>query len=523
MHVDNVRDSAEAAARAYEAQKYREAEIHALRALSGDSDDPLAAEVMGLIRIDQERYDEAIGYLKAGLRSAPDSARIRNLIGSAYAIKGRHKTAIGFFQQAAQAAPDHALSWENLGKAAYKVRQWSHARAAFEHCCDVDPANVEALAGLARLELRDKNYARAKDLATKALEHDPDHLLSRQVMAEVGLRLGELEQALTDARAITEHPATTDKTNVLAYGIAAEAAEKLDRFDEAFDLYTQMNRAIAKGYQRGATRAREAAKHEKLAEMARIVPEVHARCAAWPKEYDTPAGVFFLGFPNSGMSALAGPLLRHPNLISGEGREDTDEWRGLLTGDDAPHRVITQSPEHARFCRAEFWENVAAAGIEIPDGSRLFEYKPFYTQHMLSFAMIFPDAKYIFMHRDPRDVVLSCFLRRTGRTVSMYQFLDLEQAAHYYDLVMGVAWETRKTFDLDITDIGYDDIVADPEGEVHRIVEFLELPWDGSILGDRPPRAKPEGAAGQKWRRYEKHLAPVRKTLDLWAERFGYE
>ncbi|MGI9170623.1 MAG: sulfotransferase, partial [Caulobacteraceae bacterium] len=151
-------------------------------------------------------------------------------------------------------------------------------------------------------------------------------------------------------------------------------------------------------------------------------------------------------------------------------------------------------------------------------------------------AKLFPRAKILFARRDPRDVVLSCFRRQFRMNPATYEFLTLEGAAAYYDQTMRLADRYRAKLPLDIRDVRNEDLVADFEGEIRDILQYIGLDWDPAIHGF-PARARafsttpsaPQVARGinaggiGQWRRYRRQLAPVLATLEPWAARFGYE
>jgi len=523
---------AEAAKRAFHGQKFAEAEICAQHALSDDARQPLASEIMGLIRLNEGRFDEAIGYFKGGLEADPTRAELPNLIGVAYAQKKGHlATAMEYFQLATQAAPSDPSPWENLGKAAYELRDWDAARDAFTRCHELDGKNLEARLGFARLALRDGEFARAYGFASQIAAEVPHHLVALQLTAEAALKLGSYKEALAAAVKAAEHPRAWPRLRDLSYGIAAEAAEALGRYDEAFSYYTEMNNAVAEIHWKGLKEVQEIASFEKLAELAQITPQVAEKAATWPNEFDTPAPVFCVGFARSGISLLEQALDLHPKIVNGAARVDSDMWKDILWDQDAPARVASLTYEDIQELRREYWRMVEQGGIEIPEGSMLMEFRPFFSQHLALFAMVFPDSKYIVTHRDPRDVVLSCFKKRSPVNRSMYEFLGLRSTARFYDLAMGAARAARESFGLDQTLVGYDTFVADMENETRRMIEFVGLEWDPSLIPAReakidPASIEPEkravSKAQQKWRNYETHLEPVNDLLSPWISYWGY-
>lgn len=510
------------AVRAYQSRNLNEAEAAATRVLAVRKNEPQATELMGHIRLDQGRFEDAITFFQKALMERPNSAALMNLIGTAYASAKNPKSAMVYYQQAVQAAPDDAMAWENLGKVAYQLRRWSHARAAFDHCLMLNPEHDEATAGLARLAFREGDHNKAMDLASQVIERNPKHLLSRQVMADANLQLGHFEQALKGALAIAEEVHAAPRTKVLAYGIAAEAAQGLKQYDDAFGLFTLMNKAVAQAYQRGYERAQQRGGYRKLQELIELTPSLPAKMKDWPSEDGALPTIYYVGFLSSGMSTFTKIMNRHPQVVSGAKRNDVPYWQEIAWDDDAPARIAALTFDDIARLRREFGVACDEAGIRLREGQVVFDNRPFYTRHIATLAMVLPSAKYLLAHRDPRDVVLECFLRRSSPNVSMYEFLDIETAAHYYDVSMGAAIAARDAFGVDMLELGYDQFWADPEGQTRRVLDHFGLPWNKALRGEDGTLLGGQTKAPSIWRNYEAHLAPVMNILSPWIKRWGY-
>jgi hypothetical protein len=161
---------------------------------------------------------------------------------------------------------------------------------------------------------------------------------------------------------------------------------------------------------------------------------------------------------------------------------------------------------------------------------------PLNSVHLGMIARLFPSAKVLFALRDPRDVVLSCFRRRLVMSANMAELSTLEGTAGFYDAVMSLAMLYRDRLGLATLDLRHEDMIADFDGEMAKVCEFLGLAWDDAVRGFaldaqardvKTPSAMQvvrglnKDGAGQ-WRRYASQLSPVRPILEPWAERFGY-
>jgi len=96
---------------------------------------------------------------------------------------------------------------------------------------------------------------------------------------------------------------------------------------------------------------------------------------------------------------------------------------------------------------------------------------------------------------------------------------------HFYRLYDRLMAHWKSVIDLPILDVCYEDVIAEPEAQSRRMVEFLGLPWDDRCLKfhevKRPcvtasvtqVRRPIYNTSVRRWRRYERHLGPLKGAL----------
>jgi hypothetical protein len=150
---------------------------------------------------------------------------------------------------------------------------------------------------------------------------------------------------------------------------------------------------------------------------------------------------------------------------------------------------------------------------------------------------LFPDATVLLALRDPRDVVLSCYLRYLPLNPVSVSFLTPERTAMRYALDMLIWLKLREIIPPQWVEIRYEDTVADLEGVARRALAALRLPWDDRVLAYREKLkdrfvltptylavARPvTNRAIGRWRNYAKYLEPVLPILEPYVEEFGYD
>jgi Sulfotransferase family len=99
---------------------------------------------------------------------------------------------------------------------------------------------------------------------------------------------------------------------------------------------------------------------------------------------------------------------------------------------------------------------------------------PGYLRYMRRIEWVLPEARFIHLIRDGRDVALSVLPMNWGPST-------IQEAAELWVERVTLARENGRTV-KHYTELKYEDLVTDTEGELRRVCEFLELPWDPAML-----------------------------------------
>jgi hypothetical protein len=248
------------------------------------------------------------------------------------------------------------------------------------------------------------------------------------------------------------------------------------------------------------------------------------------------------GFPRSGTTLLEQVLDAHPDLVSSEERDFIGRellhcvvaGRGKISLLEALNQLRTQEIDRERrryFGAMEYLLDQPIAGRMHLDKN------PAYNLTIPLVLRVFPETRLIIALRDPRDVVLSCYLRYLPLNAVSVRFLDIERTAERYALDMS-AWLTfRDLIDVPWCEIRYEDTVADLAAQAGRALDTLGLNWDDQVLNyrDRLLRSKQvtsptyEAVAQPiytraigRWRNYQQLLEPALATLEPFVRGFGY-
>ena len=99
---------------------------------------------------------------------------------------------------------------------------------------------------------------------------------------------------------------------------------------------------------------------------------------------------------------------------------------------------------------------------------------PGYLRYMRRIEWVLPEARFIHLIRDGRDVALSVLPMNWGPE-------SITEAAELWVERVTLARENGATVGH-YMEVKYEDLVSDTEGELRRVCTFLDLPWDAAML-----------------------------------------
>jgi tetratricopeptide (TPR) repeat protein len=468
----------------------------------------------------QRYYDKAEDLLSRAIELAPRKASMHRRVAQAYATIDRPERAVECYRRSLELNRDTTVTVPTLLELAglYERRhQLPDAVAVVEEALGREPENADALLQRAVLDRRRGEKAAAEStLRTLAADTSRKWTTRSQAGYELAQLLDDAEQydaafaALVAAKAlILPHAAMVRQQSQFTLHKNQQLIDSLDK-----------------------------SHYERWGELT---------------QKDSPYRIAALtSHPRSGTTLVEQVLDAHHAVISADEFDVFTQWihqpivrkfrfdTPLLTVfDNVPQAVRQQA-------RATYWQQTEAIFAE-PIGERmLLDKNPGMMILLPEINWAFPELKLLIALRDPRDVVLSCFMQKVPMTPISSNWLTIGGAAEYYARVMKT-WLTIRSLIPSTPPWGgaaggpwlefrYEDVVADLEREARRIIEFLALPWDDKVLQfyeharqkmvrsptykdvTKPVYHKSVG----RWQHYARHLEPVLAKLEPFVKEFGY-
>ena len=505
-------------------------------------------------------YPVALDALERARQLRPDLAPIQLNYALALAAAGRLEEGVEPCARAVQLDPRNPVPALELGKLLCHLGRYSEAVAPLRRAAALAPAAVEVQVELGRACAGTSELTEAEDAYRRALMLRPDHalaLLELGIVLERCNRVPELADLLRHAEAHGVPNADVAYLHALhlrqegrveeAFAAAlemrpdvqplrrallvGELADQTGDTAAAFAAFSEANALAAK--EAGAAVVDAEASRCRVRELTRIVTRSWYEGWTPPAPGDRASPVFLVGFPRSGTTLLDTVLMGHSGIAVLEEERTLQPVEDLL---GSYERLPALDHAEIARLRAAYFNEVDRVAPNAK-GKLVIDKLPLNLLRLPLIHRLFPDARIVFAQRHPCDVVLSCFMQSFTLNDAMANFLDLSEAATFYDLVLAFWVRCREVLPLALRTVRYEDLVEDLEGQARALLDFLGLQWDANVL-DHSRTARARGVintpsysqvvkpiyrqASGRWERYRAAMAPVLPILAPWAARLGY-
>ncbi|HEY5409391.1 MAG TPA: tetratricopeptide repeat protein, partial [Caulobacteraceae bacterium] len=465
------------------------------------------------------RWPEALAGYEAVLRLAPEHLPSLNNRGIVLARMDRHADALACYEAALAVAPDDPFALNNRGETLQKLMRPQEALASYDAALARAPDFAEAHGNRGHLLAQLGRTDEAVEALQRAIELQPakprfyQHLAPLRRFAPGDPVLARMQRLAAQAGALS-----AEASIELGFALAKALADtgESERAFEQLSLANRLKRSTLHYDEQAA-----------LGELERIGAlfgedfQARMQDAGDPE----PMPILIVGMPRSGSTLVEQILASHPKVFGAGENADLDEAVGetlLREGlDPFPDGAARLSPEAVRALGEAYMRRLRGAS---PDAERIVD-KTLSNRRFLGLVhAALPSARFVHVRRDPLDTCMSCF----GLLFGGYQpfAYDLGELGRYHravDLLMR-RWRDLLPAGV-LLELQYEALIADPEGQVRRLLEHCGLDWDPRCLQfhrserfvrtssaaqvRRPLYADAVGAS----RVHERHLGPLLEAL----------
>jgi tetratricopeptide (TPR) repeat protein len=507
------------------------------------------------------RHDDAWHLLREALEKSPEDTGLMELAAELAQVRGRFGEAAHWLKRALDKQPENSGLWARLAMLSSRRLGEKSAREAADKALELTagktgPPRAHALAAHAQVLSEGEDHAGAEAAYRDALAMVPQFVPARSGLGHLLMQLGKVDEAtalfeelkkvaplqglsqLIHAREVPEDPKVLEQMALAARRPSLEgpvqshllftlasAWEKKKEYEKAWECATEANRAAREHLQYRPEQHRACVERE----IARFSPEFIKSRSGYGLDSRIPT--FVLGMPRSG-TTLVEQILGSHSKVFGAGElsivpefiQKLNAWEMKLgTRRGYPECIDDLGLDESRRFAEKHLEELRAYA---PEAERIVDKLPHNFEHIGLIKLLFPNARILHLKREPRDVAMSnYFVDYAAKFGGMGFAYDLswigEQLVDHQRLMDH--W--HRVFPGQILEVDYDLLVEDVEEWAHRIIDYLELPWEDGVLSfqalDRAVKTASVWQVRQpvytssksKWKRYESHLEPLKAAL----------
>jgi tetratricopeptide (TPR) repeat protein len=488
-------------------------------------------------------FQTSIETFQSASRIAPSNTGILLRLGGLHGLRYDYAAAERCFEQALRLTPRKSEMITEIITHCLNFRNPDITERYLRRALELPEATPQTCIMLAELYERLRRLPEAAQLVERALSFNPAYPAALLVRARLERLDGRLEQAEQILRSFVTKSNLDTWTHAQAWYELGTILDRQENFDNAMAAFLNAKTLMqpqAASYLAILRKSRAYLKVIESNVSAGMLRRWFENSPALP-----PARRLSLlcGHARSGTTLLEQVLDSHPEIVSAEETSTIlDEAYTPLTRNlppDAEMLTVLESATDPKLqqSRAAYFRIMELAIGSPVAGRLLVDKNPVVNYLIPAFVRIFPETRFLTALRDPRDVVLSCFMQPQQISVNKVAYLSLEGTAEDYTTIMSV-WRTlAPLMSGRFLEVRYEDMVDNLESVARKTLDFLGVPWDARVLGFNEHARKklvrtPTYAdviqpiyqrARGRWRNYQKYLEPHLEKLEPFVKAFGYE
>ena len=468
---------------------------------------PVATRLLARARSEweQRQFEATEGSLNSVLALAPDCLDAIRMLGMVAQRRGHHAKAADCFRKVLAIFPNDDELHVGLGIALFELAEPGQALAHFHQACTLAPDSASAWFNFGEALGRHAQSRESAEALQRAVQLNPSHISARLSLARVQASLGQISAAVAGYREVVRRdPGNAEgwfglsNLNTVHFD-AADAARmqhalarpslagrdyELLAFSYAKALENQGEHAQAYDvFARANASRRLRVKWDAAGERRRVDAILRVFENDLPAPLDPELGreaILIVSIPRSGSTLVEQILASHPEV---EGANEIKDMTHVI--DEETARRQSAFPLWVPDASAEDWQRLGRDYLA--HTARWRERKPRFTDKSLitwylvgaSLAMM-PASRAIIVRRDPVETCLGCFRQCFSENSGFACSMD-ELADYCIDFLRLTRFWLKKYPDR-VMDLQYESLVADPETEVRRLLDFCGLPFDPACL-----------------------------------------
>jgi tetratricopeptide (TPR) repeat protein len=478
-----------------------------------DPRNALARNGLGIALARLGRYQEAEAQFRNAIGGRPGFPEAHFNLAGVLQSTGRFIESEMPLRRALKLRPAYTDARISLGMSLTLLGRLPEARDSYEKALRSEPRNAQALVGMGQIEALNGRFESAESAYQRALEAQPGYPPAWAALVWLRKMTAADASWLKRAEEIAASGLTLIDESTLRFAIGKYCDDTGD-FSRAFRSYHRANELHKQ-------RAAPYDKEERSRFIDDFVSTYTREALARPHggASDSARPVFVVGMPRSGTSLVEQIIASHP---AAHGAGELEFWTDMLRKHEG---TVRKEPPAESLCGKLAADYLGILARQSNDATRVVDKAPGNCEYLGLIHSVFPNARVIYLQRDPIDTCLSCYFQQFSPRINFA--MDLGDLVDYYRGHQRLMAHWRQALPPgSLLEVPYAELVADQEGWTRKMLDFVGLPWDERCLSfHKTERAVTTASVWQvrqkiyassvaRWRNYEKFIGPLLSLRD---------
>jgi len=483
---------------------------------------------LSAVLVELRRATEAKDIIERALKIAPNSNQLLCNVAGFYLLENNLPKALNYANRAYQNAPQFTDALELIGKISYQSSEYDKALKFYKMAYKLDH-NDDLIGYIAQILERRGEFDEAQKLIEPLIQSGNTNHSLLMTYSALSRKFNNQQEAINAIETKISEGYSDKPSLISLHSELGKQYDALENYDKAFYNYNMANQI-----ERELNKEVENLNEERLLNNTKK-EDIDNWFHQYPAEFwnNLPSSnntserpIFVIGMFRSGTTLCEQILASHPDVYGAGELQDMSMLSYKIGNpeihDQSPAPLIKLTEKQLSDAAESYLNTLNSHSTE---HKRVVDKMPSNFMHVGLISKIFPNAHFVHMIRDPRDVCTSMFFQRFG--AQMTYTTDLVELADYHLAYQKVMQYWQEVLNIKIHNVVYEDLLDNQETMTREMLEFCGLEWNEQCLSFhkskrdvntpsydqvRKPLYKKSVA---RWKNYESYLTPLLNKLGL--------
>lgn len=448
--------------------------------------------------------------------------------------KGNTKDSKKNYMEAIKLNPNYTQAYNNLGVLLQEIGNLNESKDCFIKAIETNPDSIDAFLNVSDL-LEKKNSLDEGLVILKKFKNENNQKISDLFLYKAIFlyRKNNFSESENLLNKIDFNKLETHRIPIF-FNLKANLYDRNKHYKDAFNAFKQMNNTITQTDDFKNYKSKNVLNYvKKIISQINASDKTNLNKDLFEARWKQP--IFLIGFPRSGTTLLDTILRTHSKIKVVEEKPMLEKVvRSFKMNDleeiESINYAQAKNASKIYFKELKNYLDLSSNFLFIDKLPLNILYLPFINQ-------IFPKAKFILSLRHPLDCILSSWMQNFKLNSAMINMCDLDNTFDFYCKTMELYKLCNKRYKKQTHIIRYEDLVDDFEGQIKKLLSFMDLKWEKNLkqyektakqreLINTPSYSqvvKPIYKSSRyRWKNYESYLNNYKSIIDPWIKEYGY-